>query len=581
MDVLNSPYSYPVRPMDKEAPWYDYDVADDLFDQYVDTDLFVVDDHLGPNFSDLPTPFRTVPSSLSKCSEDTAGINSWGTRHSPIDDSNNSSFRVQESTASPFDESSPASIYPKSHGRAAVSAPQISFSLKKECLQEPREAAVVKSLCSRPSSPLSSFPTTFKAFRPSSNFGMSLAKRYGTASATTKCTSLKDIEQPSTMLRSPSTEIKQDVLWSRRLGFAAEKLLLHTNGVDNGLPHSLSTAADHRSLHNQRAFHQAQEDYGTTSGFIQQSRKFTATSEQVTPAPSPCVENGINPYDIQHSFGRPASMYHMIASLPSDEMIELDRYLLSPTEGAFIMEDFKPQLPCRAQPQPQPCWPLSTGDKVITTTSSRLALLHEDLANLPCEPIGSHERHSFVSSPALDAAYHTDGTTTSSEVNCASYSQPGASVSFELHHPPTPPRRCTPSPPPPTSNNSGSSNVISKRNSRARPVSQHVSSSSSPHRNPGSASTLRHSRRKSGSALHSRFTSSHSRQSSMDFVNFTPSDKMRILTGVAPSGSSKTKAKREKEAADKRRRLSQAARQAVLSAGGDVRLLEREGLLVE
>jgi hypothetical protein len=67
------------------------------------------------------------------------------------------------------------------------------------------------------------------------------------------------------------------------------------------------------------------------------------------------------------------------------------------------------------------------------------------------------------------------------------------------------------------------------------------------------------------------------------FVNFTPHDSRKILTGVAPSGSSKTKARREKEAAEKRRKLSQAAMQAVLDAGGDVaslKRLEREGLLV-
>ncbi|PBP20548.1 developmental regulatory protein WetA [Diplocarpon rosae] len=41
----------------------------------------------------------------------------------------------------------------------------------------------------------------------------------------------------------------------------------------------------------------------------------------------------------------------------------------------------------------------------------------------------------------------------------------------------------------------------------------------------------------------------------VSFVNYTPSDRRKILTGVAPSGSSKTKARREKEALDKRRKL--------------------------
>ncbi|KAL1584770.1 hypothetical protein WHR41_06614 [Cladosporium halotolerans] len=63
------------------------------------------------------------------------------------------------------------------------------------------------------------------------------------------------------------------------------------------------------------------------------------------------------------------------------------------------------------------------------------------------------------------------------------------------------------------------------------------------------------------------------------FVNFTPHDSTKILSGVAPSGSSKTKARREKEAADKRRRLSQAAVRAVVEAGGDLDGLAKAGLL--
>ncbi|KAF1355000.1 hypothetical protein BDV97DRAFT_344491 [Delphinella strobiligena] len=54
------------------------------------------------------------------------------------------------------------------------------------------------------------------------------------------------------------------------------------------------------------------------------------------------------------------------------------------------------------------------------------------------------------------------------------------------------------------------------------------------------------------------------------FVNFTPHDSAKLLTGVAPSGSSKTKARREQEAAEKRRKFSQAAVKAVEIAGGDV-----------
>ncbi|KAL7274433.1 hypothetical protein RUND412_002662 [Rhizina undulata] len=65
----------------------------------------------------------------------------------------------------------------------------------------------------------------------------------------------------------------------------------------------------------------------------------------------------------------------------------------------------------------------------------------------------------------------------------------------------------------------------------------------------------------------------------MSFVNFTPNDATRILNGVAPSGSSKTKARREREALEKRRKLSEAAQAAVLAAGGDTSLLAKVDLL--
>ena len=69
-------------------------------------------------------------------------------------------------------------------------------------------------------------------------------------------------------------------------------------------------------------------------------------------------------------------------------------------------------------------------------------------------------------------------------------------------------------------------------------------------------------------------------QDKTGFVNFTAQDSTKILGGVAPSGSSKTKARREKEAADKRRRLSQAAVRAVVEAGGDLDALSKAGLFI-
>lgn len=66
---------------------------------------------------------------------------------------------------------------------------------------------------------------------------------------------------------------------------------------------------------------------------------------------------------------------------------------------------------------------------------------------------------------------------------------------------------------------------------------------------------------------------------SVGFVNFTPKDASKLLNDVAPSGSSKTRARREQEARDKRKKLSEAAIAAVRRAGGDVDALERAILI--
>lgn len=98
-------------------------------------------------------------------------------------------------------------------------------------------------------------------------------------------------------------------------------------------------------------------------------------------------------------------------------------------------------------------------------------------------------------------------------------------------------------------------------------------------RNKGHSRT--HSRKLSGqsmtapkSAKSSTSPRGSNKSVSVSFVNFTAHDSQKILTGVAPSGSSKTKARREQEAKDRRRKLSEAALRAVRNAGGDVESLE-------
>ena len=60
----------------------------------------------------------------------------------------------------------------------------------------------------------------------------------------------------------------------------------------------------------------------------------------------------------------------------------------------------------------------------------------------------------------------------------------------------------------------------------------------------------------------------------MSFVNYTPQDHKVLMRGVAPSGSSKTKARRDREAAEQKRKLGEAVRLAVAAAGGDIEKLD-------
>ena len=106
--------------------------------------------------------------------------------------------------------------------------------------------------------------------------------------------------------------------------------------------------------------------------------------------------------------------------------------------------------------------------------------------------------------------------------------------------------------------------------------------SPSPPAAPAPSSRRRRSSSRPRQSHHRRKSSgqSNGRSPAGGFVNFTPDDSRKILTGVAPSGSSKTKARREKEADDKRRKLSEAAKRAIMEVGGDFRVLEREGLIM-
>lgn len=104
---------------------------------------------------------------------------------------------------------------------------------------------------------------------------------------------------------------------------------------------------------------------------------------------------------------------------------------------------------------------------------------------------------------------------------------------------------------------------------------------SSPTTSTNTRGRSKYHRRKSSAAITPKTPKTPTNSGgAVGFVNFTPNDSRKILGGVAPSGSSKTKARRDKEASDRRRKLSEAAAKAIREAGGDVEALKKEGLLI-
>ncbi|KAF7874185.1 hypothetical protein EAF04_002857 [Stromatinia cepivora] len=136
--------------------------------------------------------------------------------------------------------------------------------------------------------------------------------------------------------------------------------------------------------------------------------------------------------------------------------------------------------------------------------------------------------------------------------------------------------------PHPHPNSNSNSNLNSKSNSSptSRPRKPRTGSSGSESPSPKSSPTFHVRKQRKSKNRNTSPRTPTSGRGMVDFVNYTPDDSRKILTGVAPSGSSKTKARREKEAMEKRRKLSQAALKAIRAAGGDVGSLVEEGLFV-
>ncbi|PQE23577.1 developmental regulatory protein [Rutstroemia sp. NJR-2017a BVV2] len=176
----------------------------------------------------------------------------------------------------------------------------------------------------------------------------------------------------------------------------------------------------------------------------------------------------------------------------------------------------------------------------------------------------SMPQQSYVveSPPMLHQGYHSVSTNGNGSRRFASFPAPRARYAQHSHSHSSPSSTQKPSHTPPRLRKSRSSPSASESPSLKSSPAFHVRKQTKSKNKNGSPRTPT------------------SNGGMVGFVNYTPEDSRKILTGVAPSGSSKTKARREKEAMEKRRKLSLAALKAIEAAGGDVGSLVKEGLLV-
>lgn len=239
-------------------------------------------------------------------------------------------------------------------------------------------------------------------------------------------------------------------------------------------------------------------------------------------------------------------------------------------------------------------------------------LLHMPQPRNPSAPILHHSGRQHlagqhVQSQSFDALPSTTTDNTGYLAPPSAYNRPMASASSTPHRRPKPrapssgarygpslhssPRKPPPLPLTPSAHRNRS---VSSGNSSPSPTTPHFSNQRTARR----TASLQSISLEQGPVLNASIRKRRSRSKSLSrpseprtpsptkggggigFVNFTPDDSKLLMTGVAPSGSSKTKARREKEATERQRRLSEALVKAVTAAGGDVERLKEEAGLV-
>ena len=129
MALFQQHLDFSMRPTNKEHNWFD--TYDDLFDQYVETDLLELSGNaFEPSSSDdLPDNFFDISASSNGSDPvDVSPMPTWDARRPESRESWQKTLRYLEQNPALSPQGNQASIYPESCGRAAASDTEL-FSL--------------------------------------------------------------------------------------------------------------------------------------------------------------------------------------------------------------------------------------------------------------------------------------------------------------------------------------------------------------------------------------------------------------------------------------------------------------------
>lgn len=557
--------------LDKETDTVD---LDQLFDQYLETDLFkdYSDATTGPSSSEDLSYLFEQPSSNESELCDTSTLPNWGSHNENLAWRKAVERLETQNAASPLIDDDYSSIYPQSGGKASLSDPIL-------CSFE--ELFILDDLDSRPTSQPStpklqiSKPNRRVKSSPFSRLrhGVNKFASKRPPSSSTKAKKMQSSSYPVGF---------QNNNWSQsfEIETSPEPFTLPVSSHDiNSPPLPIKVEQDERS--NYLFVRQSQPysfDIPSLPADPLSLPGLTFTNHQLTPLSSPAIktESGNNLANTVQ-FVPPGMGGHTNAAAlsalqtppPSGRMsmYTWDNTWGADPPGKMQSENFSSSPRFPSSTKTADCWATPSGSMPLTQPSS------------PSTFQGTHSR-----SGSQNINFHTPfSSATGLGISCDTASFPTCGPLFnEPNGLPTlpfnniPPYTTVYQAPPGIPIGHGPANPNSRSSSSSpQPRFTRRRHSSQPHHNRNAS--RRKSSNSSAQAIHA-----HNRGASTGsgFVNFTPEDSRKILTGVAPSGSSKTKARREKEAAEKRRKMSQAAVKAIIEAGGDVGILEKEGLLL-